>query len=105
MQDLVSKGLIANKMNKYEIQMLLQNAGLDRNLQGLYLDYAYTLYDQFYEQAKIFINNPRGILFELEFPLGLDQQILYEIEQNLMMAFNVLNNMEFKITANPIFRN
>jgi len=102
---LVSKGLIANKMNKYEIQMLLQNAGLDRNLQGLYLDYAYTLYDQFYEQAKIFINNPRGILFELEFPLGLDQQILYEIEQNPMMAFNVLNNMEFKITANPIFRN
>lgn len=102
---LVAKGLISNKMNKYEIQMLLQNAGLDRNLQGLYLDYVYTFYDQFYEQAKIFINNPRGILFELKFPLGLDQQLLYEIEQNPMMAFNVLNNMEIKITANPIFRN
>ena len=102
---LAAKGLIVNKMNKYEIQMLLQSAGLDRNLQGLYLDYAYTLYDQIYEQAKIFINNPKGILLELEFPLGLDQEIFYEIEKNPMMAFNVLNNMEFSITANPIFRN
>lgn len=102
---LVAKGLVANKMNKYEIQMLLQNAGLDRNLQGLYLDYAYTLYDQIFEQAAIFINNPKGLLLELEFPLGLDEQIFYEIEKNPMMAFNVLNNMEFSITANPVFRN
>ena len=102
---LAAKGLIVNKMNKYEIQMLLQSAGLDRNLQGLYLDYAYTLYDQIYEQAKIFINNPKGMLLELEFPLGLDQDIFYEIEKNPMMAFNVLNNMEFSITANPVFRN
>jgi len=102
---LVAKGLVANKMNKYEIQMLLQNAGLDRNLQGLYLDYAYTIYDQIFEQAAIFINNPKGLLLELEFPLGLDEQIFYEIEKNPMMAFNVLNNMEFSITANPLFRN
>lgn len=102
---LVAKGLVANKMNKYEIQMLLQNAGLDRNLQGLYLDYAYTLYDQIFEQAAIFINNPKGLLLELEFPLGLDEQIFYEIEKNPMMGFNVLNNMEFSITANPVFRN
>ena len=71
---LVAKGLIANKMNKYEIQMLLENAGLDRSYQGLYADYAYTLYDQLYEQARIFINNPRGLLIEIEFPLGLDQK-------------------------------
>ena len=102
---LVAKGLVANKMNKYEIQMLLQNAGFDRNLQGLYLDYAYTLYDQIFDQVAIFINNPKGLLLELEFPLGLDEQIFYEIEKNPMMAFNVLNNMEFSITANPIFRN
>ena len=102
---LAGRGLAMNKMNKYEIQMLLQNAGLDRNLQGLYLDYAYTVYDQIFEQVKIFINNPKGLLVELEFPLGLDQQIFYEIEKNPMMAFNVLNNMEFLITANPIFRN
>lgn len=102
---LFAKGLMSNKMNKYEIQMLLQNAGLDRNLQGLYLDYVYTLYDQVYEQARIFINNPRGLLIELEFPLGLDQKMFYEIDQNPMMAFNVLNNMEFSITANPIFKN
>ena len=100
---LAAKGFTVNKMNKYEIQMLLQSAGLDRNLQGLYLDYAYTLYDQIYEQAKIFINNPKGLLLELEFPLGLDEQIFYEIEKNPMMAFNVLNNMEFSITANPVF--
>ena len=73
---LVAKGLIANKMNKYEIQMLLENAGLDRSYQGLYADYAYTLYDQLYEQARIFINNPRGLLIEIEFPLGLDQKCL-----------------------------
>lgn len=102
---LVAKGLIANKMNKYEIQMLLQNAGLDRSYQGLYADYAYTLYDQLYEQARIFINNPRGLLIEIKFPLGLDQKMFYEIEQNPMMAFNVLNNMEFSVTANPKFKN
>ena len=101
---LVAKGLIANKMNKYEIQMLLENAGLDRNYQGLYADYAYTLYDQLYEQARIFINNPRGLLIEIEFPLGLEK-MFYEIEQNPMMAFNVLNNMEFSVTANPKFKN
>ena len=100
---LMARGMISNKMSKYEIQMLLQSAGIDRNLQGLYLDYVYSLYEQLYDQAKIFINNPRGLLIELKFPNGLDQEIFYELEQNPMLAFTILNSMELKITANPRF--
>ena len=102
---LVAKGVISNKMNKYELQMLLQNAGLDRDLQGLYLDYMHTLYDQMYDEAKLFVNNPRGLLLELYFPMGIDETLIYQLEENPMMAFNILNNMEFKIKANPIFKN
>ena len=102
---LMARGMMSNKMSKYEIQMLLQSAGVDRNLQGLYLDYVYSLYEQLYGQAKIFINNPRGILIELNFPSGLGQEIFYELEQNPMLVFTILNSMELKITANPRFKN
>jgi hypothetical protein len=102
---LVAKGVVSNKMNKYELQMLLQNAGLDRDLQGLYLDYMHTLYDQMYDEAKLFVNNPRGLLLELSFPMGIDETLIYQLEENPMMAFNILNNMEFKIKANPTFKN
>jgi hypothetical protein len=65
----------------------------------------HTLYDQMYDEAKLFVNNPRGLLLELSFPMGIDETLIYQLEENPMMAFNILNNMEFKIKANPTFKN
>lgn len=98
-----AKAYTANKMNKYEVQMLLQNFGFDRELQGLYLDLVYSYYDQFFDETKIFVNNPRGVMIELEFAEGLDLSIFEKLEENPMLIFTILNNMDLSITANPDF--
>jgi hypothetical protein len=100
---MLAKAYTANKMNKYEVQMLLQNFGFDRELQGLYLDLVYSYYDQFFDETKIFVNNPQGIMFELKFAEGFDLSIVEELEENPMLFFTILNNMELSIKANPDF--
>ena len=98
---LFAKAYTANKMNKYEIQMLLQNFGFDRDLQGLYLDVVYSYYDQVFDELKLFVDDPRGLQIELEFKDGLNSSILEKIEENPMLVFTILNNMNFSLIANP----
>ncbi len=96
-----AKAYTANKMNKYEVQILLQNFGFDGELQGLYLDLIYSYYDQFFDEIKIFVNNPSGIMVELDFAEGLDTSIVEKLEENPMLFFTILNNMDLSINANP----
>jgi len=96
-----AKAYTANKMNKYEVQTLLQTFGFDRELQGLYLDLIYSYYDQFFDEIKLFVNNPRGIMIELDFTEGLDTSIIEKLEENPMLFFTILNNMDLSINANP----
>ena len=98
---ILAKAYTANKMNKYEVQMLLQNFGFDRELQGLYLDLIYSYYDNLFDEIKIFVNNPRGIMIELDFAEGLDTSILEKLDENPMLFFTILNNMDLSINANP----
>jgi len=98
---MLAKAYTANKMNKYEVQMLLQNFGFDRELQGLYLDLIYSYYDNLFDEIKIFVNNPRGIMIELDFAEGLDTSILKKLDENPMLFFTILNNMDLSINANP----
>ena len=95
------KTYTVSKMSKYELQILLENFGFDRSMQGLYLDLIYTYYSDFFAQAKIFANNPQGIGISLKSVDGIDLNIFYELEENPMLIFNLLNNMEIKIIANP----
>ncbi len=81
--------------------MLLQNFGFDRELQGLYLDIIYSYYDNLFDEIKIFVNNPRGIMIELDFAEGLDTSILKKLDENPMLFFTILNNMDLSINANP----
>jgi hypothetical protein len=98
---MLAKAYTANKMNKYEVQMLLQNFGFDRELQGLYLDLIYSYYDNLFDEIKIFVNDPRGIMIELDFAEGLDTSILKKLDENPMLFFTILNNMDLSINANP----
>jgi hypothetical protein len=98
---MLAKASTANKMNKYEVQMLLQNFGFDRELQGLYLDIIYSYYDNLFDEIKIFVNDPRGIMIELDFAEGLDTSILEKLDENPMLFFTILNNMDLSINANP----
>ena len=98
---LFAKAYTANKMNKYEIQMLLQNFGFDRDLQGLYLDVVYSYYDLVFDELKLFVDDPRGLQIGVEFKDGLNASIMEKIEENPMLIFTILNNMELNLTANP----
>jgi ACT domain-containing protein len=88
-------------MNKYEIQMLLQNFGFDRDLQGLYLDVVYSYYDLVFDELKLFVDDPRGLQIGVEFKDGLNASIMEKIEENPMLIFTILNNMELNLSANP----
>ena len=98
---LFAKAYTANKMNKYEIQMLLQNFGFDRDLQGLYLDVVYSYYDLVFDELKLFVDDPRGLQIGVEFKDGLNASIMEKIEENPMLIFTILNNMELNLSANP----
>ena len=98
---LFAKAYTANKMNKYEIQMLLQNFGFDRDLQGLYLDVIYSYYDLIFDELKLFVDDPRGLQIGLEFKDGLNASIIEKIEENPMLIFTILNNMDLILSANP----
>lgn len=98
---LFAKAYTANKMNKYEIQMLLQNFGFDRDLQGLYLDVVYSYYDLVFDELKLFVDDPRGLQIGVEFKDGLNASIMEKIEENPMLIFTILNNMDLSLSANP----
>ena len=98
---LFAKAYTANKMNKYEIQMLLQNFGFDRDLQGLYLDVVYSYYDLVFDELKLFVDDPRGLQIGIEFKDGLNASIMEKIEENPMLIFTILNNMDLSLSANP----
>ena len=109
---LLSKGVVdagilglktytVSKMSKYELQMLLENFGFDKQLQGLYLDLIYEYYSDSFEQVRIFANNPQGMSLRLQSKQGLNGDILLEIEENPMLIFSILNNVKISIIANP----
>ena len=109
---LLSKGIVdagilglktytVSKMSKYELQMLLENFGFDKQLQGLYLDLIYEYYSDSFEQVRIFANSPQGMSLRLQSKQGLDGDIFLEIEENPMLIFSILNNVKISIIANP----
>ena len=98
---LTAKGFLANKMSKFELVQLLDGFGIPYEYKGLFDDLVYEYYSDFYNEAKSFVNYPRGIGFSIEVLNPIDPNVLENLEDNPMLFFNLLNNIRFDIYANP----
>ena len=96
---------LATKMSKFELVALLDGLGIPYEYKGLFEDLLYDYYSDFYSEAKQFINFPRGVSFTLELLEPINPEILYQLEDNPMLLFNILNKIKFEIKANPRFKN
>tara|TARA_B100000575_G_C23140296_1_gene663404 strand:+ start:960 stop:2387 length:1428 start_codon:yes stop_codon:yes gene_type:complete len=96
---------LATKMSKFELVALLDGLGIPYEYKGLFEDLLYDYYSDFYSEAKKFINFPRGVSFTLELLEPINPEILYQLEDNPMLLFNILNKIKFEIKANPRFKN
>lgn len=99
---LTAKGFLANKMSKFELLSLLDGVfQIPYEYRGLFDDLVYDYYSDFYDEAKTFVNYPRGIGISVEILNPIDPNIIENIEDNPMLFFNILNNIRFDIYANP----
>ena len=96
---------LTTKMSKFELVALLDGLGIPYEYKGLFEDTLYNYYLDFYSEAKKFVNFPRGLSVTIELLEPISQEILYQIEDNPMLLFNILNKIRFEIKANPRFKN
>lgn len=96
---------LATKMSKFELVALLDGLGIPYEYKGLFEDLLYDYYSDFYSEAKKFIGFPRGLSFTIELLEPINPEILYQLEDNPMLLFNILNKISFEIKANPRFKN
>tara|TARA_B100000401_G_C52813074_1_gene725000 strand:- start:1141 stop:2568 length:1428 start_codon:yes stop_codon:yes gene_type:complete len=96
---------LATKMSKFELVALLDGLGIPYEYKGLFEDLLYDYYSDFYSEAKEFISFPRGLAFSVELLEPINPEILYQLEDNPMLLFNILNKIRFEVKANPRFKN
>ena len=96
---------LTTKMSKFELVALLDGLGIPYEYKGLFEDTLYNYYLDFYSEAKKFVNFPRGLSVTIELLEPINPEILYQIEDNPMLLFNILNKIRFEIKANPRFKN
>ena len=96
---------LTTKMSKFELVALLDGLGIPYEYKGLFEDTLYDYYLDFYSEAKKFVNFPRGLSVTIELLEPISPEILYQIEDNPMLLFNILNKIRFEIKANPRFKN
>ena len=92
-------------MSKFELVALLDGLGIPYEYKGLFEDLLYDYYSDFYSEAKEFISFPRGLAFSVELLEPINPEILYQLEDNPMLLFNILNKIRFEVKANPRFKN
>ena len=102
---LALKAYTISKMNRYEFIMLLESLelGLEYERQGLFGDILYKLYSETFDEAKRFVNNPKGLGISIDSPNGIDNSTLMRIEEYPALIFTILNNINFRVYANPDF--
>ena len=88
-------------MSKFELVSLLDGLGIPYEYKGLFDDLVYDYYSDFYNEAKTFVNYPRGIGISVEILNPIDPNVIENLEDNPMLFFNLLNNIRFDIYANP----
>ena len=100
---LALKAYTISKMNRYEFLMLLESLelSLEYERQGLFGDILYKLYSETFDEAKRFVNNPKGLGISIDSPNGIDNSTLMGIEENPALIFTILNNINFRVYANP----
>ena len=100
---LALKAYTISKMRRYEFLMLLESfdIGLEYEKQGLFGDILYSLYSESFDEAKKFVSNPQGLGISINSPNGIDNRTLMGIEENPTLIFTILNNINFRVYANP----
>ena len=102
---LALKAYTISKMNRYEFLMLLESLelNLEYERQDLFGDILYKLYSETFDEAKRFVNNPKGLGISIDSPNGIDNSTLMRIEEYPALIFTILNNINFRVYANPDF--
>ena len=100
---LALKAYTISKMNRYEFLMLLESLelSLEYERQGLFGDILYKLYSETFDEAKRFVNDPKGLGISIDSPNGIDNSTLMSIEEYPTLIFTILNNINFRVYANP----